>query len=323
MQTQSRGSFDRLSILALCSSLGLGACDAHDEPEGELDELRIIDGSLTDQWPAVVGIASSVGLCTGTQISDRLILTAAHCLTEVDENGVITTAAPASVSVYWGADLLATLTGQPDPTRIGLRGATRIDIHPSWTFELAASTESRPHHPRRAGLRRAPADSHGRRRGAHGARRAARRVRHVRGARGRGGDRAAVRRSQARGGIRATLASFVDSQTCDSLTLYARVDVEQEFVDPFVGVSPVLECVDALPDGTYVAHFGYKDPARWTVERPVGPDNRFHPSAMDRGQPESFDPGRQVDVFTVPFTGTLVWKLGAKTSTASAGSKRC
>lgn len=372
MQTQPRGSYHHLSMLALCSSLSLAACAAHDEPEGELDELRIIDGSLTDQWPAVVGISSSVGVCTGTQISDRLILTAAHCLTDMDESGVITTAAPASVSVYWGADLLATLDGQPDPTFLGLRGATRIDIHPDWAFDLVASTDlalitldgpgfAEPL-PIRTDVDAAPPGQDaqlvgfgtfevlegeagiepqydGRKRegvsallslatldpslapldetlyAADGTGVAAN------GCYGDSGGPLLL--SEDGQPVVAGVASFVDSPVCDSLTGYARVDVQQDFIDPFVNVSPVLECVDALPDGTYVAHFGYKNHAAWTVERPVGSDNRFHPSAMDRGQPESFEPGRQIDVFTVPFTGTLVWKLGSKTSTASAGSQRC
>ncbi len=89
-------------------------------------------------------------------------------------------------------------------------------------------------------------------------------------------------------------------------------------------ISPVLECVEAQSDGTYTAHFGYDNRNDVTVDFAVGSDNYFNPAPRDRGQPTSFLPGRQVDVFRVDFDGSqLVWRLYGKTGTASANSKRC
>ena len=93
-------------------------------------------------------------------------------------------------------------------------------------------------------------------------------------------------------------------------------------------ISPVLECVTDNRDGTYTAHFGYNNTGS-EAEVPVGPDNAFSPSPQDRGQPSTFQSGRQVKVFSVDFNGgKLVWTLAsngtARTATASDNpSQRC
>ena len=87
-------------------------------------------------------------------------------------------------------------------------------------------------------------------------------------------------------------------------------------------VSPVLECVAAQPDGTFVAWFGYRNPNASPVTLAVGTTNRFTPTPANRGQPTVFQPGRQVRVFTVAFPGTnLVGHLGC-TSPLWANSVR-
>jgi CSLREA domain-containing protein len=92
-------------------------------------------------------------------------------------------------------------------------------------------------------------------------------------------------------------------------------------------VSPVLECVvDRGPSASprYLARFGYSNPNSFTVNIPVGSDNRFTPTPQDRGQPTSYAPGRQRAVFEVGFDNqALVWRLDGRTSTASRGSRRC
>jgi hypothetical protein len=86
-------------------------------------------------------------------------------------------------------------------------------------------------------------------------------------------------------------------------------------------VRPVLECV-ARDGANYVAHFGYNNPNTSRVEIAVGSSNKFVPGT-GLGQPTLFQPGRVVDVFNVTFSGTLVWTLDGRTSTASASSKAC
>ena len=97
----------------------------------------------------------------------------------------------------------------------------------------------------------------------------------------------------------------------------------QDLCPPSEKVSTVLECVEVLGDGNYLAHFGYDNKNDITVTIPVSGDYKFTPSPTDRGQPFAFLPGRQVDVFQVPFDGSqLVWTLhspngSSTTSTAS------
>ncbi len=91
---------------------------------------------------------------------------------------------------------------------------------------------------------------------------------------------------------------------------------------PMETISPVLECVDHLGDGVFRAHFGYLNRNEIEVEIPIGPDNEFTPAPADRGQPATFLPGRQVDVFTVDFDGSpLTWRLespNGQSATATA-----
>ncbi|HSW56198.1 MAG TPA: hypothetical protein VLH59_14025 [Ignavibacteriaceae bacterium] len=89
-------------------------------------------------------------------------------------------------------------------------------------------------------------------------------------------------------------------------------------------VRPVLECVKNNGDGTYTAHFGYKNDNDVSVYIPIGNRNKFTPNPQDRGQTRVFKPGRQIKVYTVNFNGSnLVWTLNGRTSTASANSAPC
>lgn len=82
-------------------------------------------------------------------------------------------------------------------------------------------------------------------------------------------------------------------------------------------VSPVLECSWKDDSGQYRSLFGYNNGGSTTVEVPIGSLNRFTGTASaDAGQPTSFDPGRHVGVFVVTHSGTIVWSLTGRTSTA-------
>jgi hypothetical protein len=98
-------------------------------------------------------------------------------------------------------------------------------------------------------------------------------------------------------------------------------------------VQPILECVVENGPGDFVAHFGHLNENPVPITIPVGPDNRFSPAPVDRGQTTTFPPGRSgfypAAAFQVPFDGSpLTWTLGSpdgttRSTTASAASARC
>ncbi len=67
------------------------------------DPTTIVGGRTTDpgDWDGVVAIVAGGGLCTGTVVADRLILTAAHCLADLGEG------AEDKISVYYGGSIQA------------------------------------------------------------------------------------------------------------------------------------------------------------------------------------------------------------------------
>jgi hypothetical protein len=87
------------------------------------------------------------------------------------------------------------------------------------------------------------------------------------------------------------------------------------------GVWPILEYVADNGDGTSTAYFGYENTEAQAVTIPLGPDNRFSPVPLSRGQPTTFQPGRSTPYphasFSVVFEGgTLTWSLKGRTVTA-------
>ena len=92
-------------------------------------------------------------------------------------------------------------------------------------------------------------------------------------------------------------------------------------------LAPILECVAFNASGPDIAVWGYRnrsgDPAVVTVGRP---QNHFTPGNANRGQPESFEPGRYVGVFQTEFEATsttLTWTLTGQKAEASADSRPC
>ena len=88
-------------------------------------------------------------------------------------------------------------------------------------------------------------------------------------------------------------------------------------------VSPVLECVADMGDGSYISYWGYNNQNSGTVTIAIGTNNNFNPLPQNRGQPTSFLAGRSPyypnAAFSVPFDGSnLVWYL--KYGTSSAGT---
>ena len=64
-------------------------------------------------------------------------------------------------------------------------------------------------------------------------------------------------------------------------------------------ITPILECVTAVAGGSYTALFGYKNENKSSITIPVGSNNKFYPSPINRGQTTVFKPGRIVGAFRV------------------------
>jgi len=102
-------------------------------------------------------------------------------------------------------------------------------------------------------------------------------------------------------------------------------------------LSPILECVTFNTDNTFTARFGYENREGFAYSVPVGTNNRLNGTTIaatgpvTRFEVPNLVPGRPgrtpfgQGVFTVAFTApnNIVWKLGARTATASSNSTRC
>lgn len=98
-------------------------------------------------------------------------------------------------------------------------------------------------------------------------------------------------------------------------------------------VRPIVECVVANDDGTYTAHFGYRNDNPDQVVIPVGLNNNFNDTVLNGSLPTVFLPGRTpywpASAFQVDFDGDdLVWTLEGpngerRTATASRNTQPC
>jgi uncharacterized repeat protein (TIGR01451 family) len=86
-----------------------------------------------------------------------------------------------------------------------------------------------------------------------------------------------------------------------------------------------VACVTPHADGTYDTTFGYDNPNAFTIEIPVGYDNRVSPEPADRGQPTVFPPGTVSAAFTVkgvPGAHATRWTLAYLNGTVTATATR-
>jgi uncharacterized repeat protein (TIGR01451 family) len=104
--------------------------------------------------------------------------------------------------------------------------------------------------------------------------------------------------------------------------------------DTFSAIIPYVECVYNLGAGNYRAYFGYDNTNQTTVNISVGNNadgsiNAFTPDAVNRGQINSFLPGKKVAAFSVDFNGNAItWQIKpvgsvSQVISASKTSKAC
>ncbi len=96
-------------------------------------------------------------------------------------------------------------------------------------------------------------------------------------------------------------------------------------IPPYQNIRPLLRCVENNGDGTFKAYFGYNNRNNYSVSLSVGSNNMFFPAPADRGQPETFSPGRRASAFSVNFNedAGLLWVLDGGAEVAWRGSPLC
>lgn len=102
-----------------------GGCSSFSESTESSDEgsSPIIDGTLDEEDPAVVAVyAEEVAFCTGTLITPRVVLTAAHCLVPQFSDGN----QPTNFEVRFGSDAF-----DPDATLAVVEGRPHPDFDPA------------------------------------------------------------------------------------------------------------------------------------------------------------------------------------------------
>ena len=90
-------------------------------------------------------------------------------------------------------------------------------------------------------------------------------------------------------------------------------------------VNPSLDCVEQKSSGDWLAWFGYSSELEYDfwLGTKTG-ENKFEPKPHERGQPETFKPGRFEKVFSVTFDGEpITWFIRGEKATASKNSARC
>ena len=95
----------------------------------------------------------------------------------------------------------------------------------------------------------------------------------------------------------------------------------------YIQIVPVLNCVTDHGDGTLTAYFGYVNDNSYivTIARGMGtPENwLLYLPGNEQVQPETFNSGVYNNVFSVQFTGIILWGLDGSTVIGNSGSPAC
>jgi hypothetical protein len=93
---------------------------------------------------------------------------------------------------------------------------------------------------------------------------------------------------------------------------------------PDQALIPILACVDADSDDSFIAYFGYLNENDIIVNIPVGSGNFFTPPPDNRGQPTQFLPGLHEHVFSATSPGhALIWHLDGNVIIANNDGPPC
>jgi hypothetical protein len=90
--------------------------------------------------------------------------------------------------------------------------------------------------------------------------------------------------------------------------------------------TPILECVfHDTGTGQYNSLWGYTNSSGSTEKISIGSGNKFSPNPQNRGQPTSFLPGTNHNVFVVTWngSGSLTWTLNGHDVSATTSSTKC
>ena len=86
-------------------------------------------------------------------------------------------------------------------------------------------------------------------------------------------------------------------------------------------ITPYMQCIDKNSDGTYKAHFGYKNENDFELQIPQSVVNFL--STGDKMLVENFFPGKVDNAFSVDFSDKITWFLNNNSATADANSPYC